>query len=107
MRKRSENVIPDYDYLFRESVNGKGVKKNKFLSKIIKINIAPIILSSLVYILQSSPLYIVPLATSDIINVVTGSDLRHVATDYNRFGDNAGVYTYEYSYDDFALAYSK
>lgn len=73
MRKRSENVIPDYDYLFRESVNGKGVKKNKFLSKIIKINIAPIILSSLVYILQSSPLYIVPLATSDIINVVTGA----------------------------------
>lgn len=30
MRKRSENVIPDYDYLFRESVNGKGVKKINF-----------------------------------------------------------------------------
>ena len=37
MRKRSDNVIPDYDYLFREDEDRRGRKKNRFLSNIMKI----------------------------------------------------------------------
>ena len=55
MRKRSDNVIPDYDYLFREDEDRRGRKKNRFLSNIMKINLWAVILSSFVYILQSAP----------------------------------------------------
>ena len=80
MRKRSDNVIPDYDYLFREDEDRRGRKKNRFLSNIMKINLWAVILSSFVYILQSEPLYVVPLATSDIINAVTAEIANGEAT---------------------------
>ena len=80
MRKRSDNVIPDYDYLFREDEDRRGRKKNRFLSNIMKINLWAVILSSFVYILQSAPLYVVPLATSDIINAVTAAIANGEAT---------------------------
>lgn len=80
MRKRSDNVIPDYDYLFREDEDRRGRKKNCFLSNIMKINLWAVILSSFVYILQSAPLYVVPLATSDIINAVTAAIANGEAT---------------------------
>lgn len=80
MHKRSDNVIPDYDYLFREDEDRRGRKKNRFLSNIMKINLWAVILSSFVYILQSAPLYVVPLATSDIINAVTAAIANGEAT---------------------------
>lgn len=69
--KRSDNVIPDYDYLFKEDFDKRGKKRNRFLYKLLKMNIWSIILNCLVYLLQSSPVYIVPILTADIINVVT------------------------------------
>ena len=68
---RSDNVIPDYDHLFYETENKKGKTKSKFFSKILKINKGSIIASGLVYILQASPSWIMPLLTANIINVVT------------------------------------
>lgn len=71
--KRSDNVIPDYEYLFEETADRKGKKKNKFLRKLAKMNLFPLILSTFVYILQAAPLWAMPLVTADIINVVTRS----------------------------------
>ena len=71
--KRSDNVIPDYEYLFEETADKKGRKKTKFLRKLARMNLFPLILSTFVYILQAAPLWAMPLVTADIINVVTAS----------------------------------
>lgn len=65
------NVIPDYDYLFAETTTKKGKKKNGFFGKIIKMNFCPLFFSSLLYILQTAPVWLMPLVTADIIDVVT------------------------------------
>lgn len=70
--KRSDNVIPDYDYLFTEG-GTSGKTKKGFLFKIFKLNFRAVILSCLLYVLQSSPVYVIPLVTSDIINVITAA----------------------------------
>ena len=64
-------VIPDYDYLFTESENKKGKKKNKFFGKIVRMNLRPLFFTSLLYVLQAAPLWLMPLITSDIIDAVT------------------------------------
>ncbi len=71
--KRSDNVIPDYDYLFAEDSVKGGKVKSRFLRKIVKMNVWPLILSSLVYILQAAPTWAMPLITADIINVATSA----------------------------------
>ena len=49
--KRSDNVIPDYEYLFEETADKKGRKKTKFLRKLARMNLFPLILSlSLIHI---------------------------------------------------------
>ena len=69
--KRSDNVIPDYDYLFEEK-QGESVKKKKnFFGKILKINRKPIVGSTLIYVLQAAPQWVTPVLTANIINVVT------------------------------------
>lgn len=65
------DVIPDYDFLFTESENKKGKKKNKFFGKIIRMNFWPLFFSSLLYVLQAAPVWIMPLIVSDIIDSVT------------------------------------
>lgn len=37
-RLRSDNAIPDYDYLFNESDGKKDSNRARFLSKLLKIN---------------------------------------------------------------------
>ena len=70
-KQECTNVIPDYDYLFAETTTKKGKKKNGFFGKIIKMNFCPLFFSSLLYILQTAPVWLMPLVTADIIDVVT------------------------------------
>lgn len=70
-KRECTNVIPDYDYLFAETATKKGKKKNGFFGKIIKMNFCPLFFSSLLYILQTAPVWLMPLVTADIIDVVT------------------------------------
>ena len=35
---RSDNAIPDYEYLFEESSDKSGAKKSNFFRKLVKIN---------------------------------------------------------------------
>ena len=65
------DVIPDYDYLFTESTNKKGKKKNGFFGKIVKMNFCPLFFSSLLYVLQAAPVWLMPVLTADIIDAVT------------------------------------
>ncbi len=70
-KSNGEHGIPNYDWLFEQNNNDKRKKKSGFLSKIVKINIKPILLSLFIYIFQALPVFIIPLATADVINVVT------------------------------------
>ncbi len=77
-RKRESNpstfereFIPNCDFLFDEGVTKKGKKKSKFLGKIFKVNKLPLIISSILYVIQASPLWITPLITANIINIAT------------------------------------
>lgn len=69
--KRSDNLIPDYDYLFEENVDAKGKVKSKFFSKIAKLNLWQIIYSTFIYILQASPTFVMPIITANIIDITT------------------------------------
>ncbi len=70
-KKRTDEYVPDYDYLFSEQETGGKKQKTRFLKKIIRINLGAVILSTFVYILQSAPVYITPIVTSNIIDLVT------------------------------------
>lgn len=73
--KRSDNVIPDYQHLFDAEYvvdkKGKTKKHQRFMSKILKMNARPLIGSTLVYLLQALPVWVIPLITANIINIVT------------------------------------
>lgn len=66
--EREDEVIPDYAYLFEERDGYQ--KKNRFLKKILKNNLSTLILSTVIYVFQSAPLYIIPLITGDIVDIV-------------------------------------
>lgn len=74
-----EDIIPDYDHLFDESYTRQGKKKTPILNRLFKINFKPIILSSLVYLIQTAPVWVVPLLTSNIINLATENLTQGVA----------------------------
>lgn len=69
--KRSDNAIPDYDHLFTPNENNTPKKKKGFFGKIIKSNMPSIIGSCLIYFLQASPLWLMPVISANVINVVT------------------------------------
>ncbi|MBE5734620.1 MAG: ABC transporter ATP-binding protein [Clostridiales bacterium] len=71
--KQSEKFIPEYDFLFEEHSTRKGKKEKKFFTKLVKMNARPIIFSTLIYVLQGLPTYVMPLMTAYIIDVVTAS----------------------------------
>lgn len=60
-----------YDYLFEQHKTKNGKHGNRFLGRIVKLNAWPLILSTLVYVLQAAPLWLTPVVTSYIINIVT------------------------------------
>lgn len=69
--KRRDNIIPDYDHLFDESINEKGIKKTRAFSKLLRLNVKSIILTTLIYFIQAAPVWLIPLVTAYIINITT------------------------------------
>lgn len=69
-RLKKINKVPDYEALFREEGGGKK-HGDGFLKKIFRRDRGRLIYSSLVYILKASPLWIMPLVTSDVIDLIT------------------------------------
>ncbi len=67
------DVLPDYDYLFDQKDGKKGKKRRNFFGKILRINLRSIILSTLIFIVQYSPQWLLPVITANIINAVTQS----------------------------------
>ncbi len=68
---RKETTVPNYDYLFQPSPAQKRGKGNGFFRKLIKLNFWSLILSTLLLIFQTAPVWAIPICTSNIINLVT------------------------------------
>ncbi len=70
-QKERIEIIPDYDHLFEAESNGKKRKKNPFFRKLVRLNIFPLILSTIVLIFQNAPVWAIPICTANIIDLVT------------------------------------
>ena len=72
---RTINKIPDLEWLFSEDEkkkkNKQGGNNELFIQKLLRKNWAQVIYSTLLYLLQCSPVWILPLITSDVIDVIT------------------------------------
>ncbi len=68
---KDNNPLPDYEELFRESGDQKKKGSAKILMKIYKSNALQIFLSLVLFIIKACPIWIIPLVTSYMINLVT------------------------------------
>ena len=68
--KRDKNKIPHLEWLFGYGET-KPSKKDAFLSKMLRRDWLKVLYTTLIYLLQASPMWIMPLVTSDVIDVVT------------------------------------
>lgn len=68
-RLKKINRIPDYEALFTEE--GGSRKGNGFLKRVFRRDRGKLFYSSLVYIIKASPLWIMPLVTGDVIDLIT------------------------------------
>lgn len=71
--KRTDEYVPDYDYLFSEDRADDKKQKTRFLKKILRINAGAVLLSTIVYVFMSLPLYVTPIVTSNVIDLVTSA----------------------------------
>jgi len=74
-----DNLVPDYDNIFLDS-EPKKHNKNKFFSKLLKLNLGSLFLSMFIYIFQSAPVFVIPLTTSNIINLATDAIQKGITT---------------------------
>lgn len=74
------NYIPDYEQLFFESRGDEpGDKKKRkadtgILKTLLKKNVKGIVISSFFYLLKNSPLWVIPIVTSNVINLISYPD---------------------------------
>ncbi len=64
-------TIPNYDYLFQLSPDGKRGKGKGFFAKLIRLNFGTLLLSTLLFLFQTAPTWAIPICTSNIINLIT------------------------------------
>lgn len=72
-KSAKKQIIPEYEHIFDDPQSwANGSKKGKGLfCKLLRINAWPFFLSLVLYVIKSSPIWIIPLVTSSIINLVT------------------------------------
>ncbi len=71
VRPKNKNRIPDVEWLFGNEEHKKAPPKAHFLQKLLKRDIWKLIYTTLIYLLQAAPVYIMPLITSDVIDMLT------------------------------------
>lgn len=63
--------IPDYDHLFASSEKKRSGKERGFFYRLVKMNFWPLLLSTVVYVIQSAPIWAIPICSANIINLAT------------------------------------
>lgn len=69
-RQANTGRIPDVEWLFGYGET-KNAKKSGFLQKLLRRDWGKLLYSTLIYLLQASPVWILPLITSDVIDLIT------------------------------------
>ena len=69
-KRRFENDVTEYEYLFQEK-EVRGKKKSRFLGRVLRKNFWSLFWSSVVYIIKASPVWATPIVTTNIINTLT------------------------------------
>ncbi len=74
--KKAKGSIPDYEHLFREAQEEQESKKqsNGILKMLVKQNTLTMIVSSVIYVIKSLAVWIIPLATAEVINIIASND---------------------------------
>ncbi|MBR5809611.1 MAG: ABC transporter ATP-binding protein [Clostridia bacterium] len=74
--KSNKHSISDYEHLFREAEEQESKKhhSNGIPKMLLKQNSIPMIISALLYIVKSLAIWVIPLITAEIINIVTRND---------------------------------
>ena len=67
-QRRAEEIIPNYEHLFNDAQE-KPKKKRGVFSKLLKINAKSIAISTILYFFQALPIWVLPLATANIIDI--------------------------------------
>ena len=73
-----KNPIPDYDHLFSETANDKRGVGIGFILKLLKNHWFRLFFSSILYIIKASPMWVIPIATANIITAVTKQNANTV-----------------------------
>ena len=84
MKKKGDidiEIIPSYDHVFTEQVRKDGKKKSGFLKFFFKKNFSAVLFNVLIYLVQSLPVYVMPIATANIIDLSTAA-IRDGLNDY-------------------------
>ena len=72
MKRKDRHSIDDvteYEHLFQET-EVRGVKKSRFLRRMLRKNFWPFLGCNLVYIIKASPVWVTSIVTANIINVI-------------------------------------
>jgi ATP-binding cassette subfamily B protein len=67
---REKNRVPDVEWLFGYGEN-KRERKERFISKVLRRDWLKVLFSTLIYLLQAAPVWLMPLVTSEVIDLVT------------------------------------
>ncbi len=76
--KRSDNVIPDFEHLFDDDVPSLHKKRKKkstgilYYKRLLSKNAGGVFLSLFMFILKNLPVWIIPIITSQIIDLASG-----------------------------------
>ena len=68
--RERENRIPDLEWLF-EGEGKKSPQKDNFIKKLFRRDWWTVLYTTFIYILQNSPVWILPIITSDVIDSIT------------------------------------
>lgn len=71
-KNKRVNKIPELEWLFRNEGKKKdGSYKDGYLQKLLRRDWKTLLFTTLIYLLQASPTWVMPLVTSDVIDMIT------------------------------------
>ena len=75
--KQPVDEVSAYEHIFTDKPKS-GKKKVDFFGKLIKKDFKYYLLTTLLYVIKASPVWIIPVITSEIINLTTDLSLIHI-----------------------------
>ncbi len=78
-RERRKNPIPDYEHFFDDSEDEGERKGLSFTFKLLRKYWLKVLISQIMFIIKHSPVWLIPIATSEVVTIVTEANNRENA----------------------------